>query len=113
MSEKFKIVDMKNAHGHWTVKFDNVDSVCGFGAPTARVEPEIFIPELGMHERSIEEVVKEAHREVANDLYRLFKQAVLSIPGIDWETVKSLTVSEILSELGFDEGAVNGQKSSR
>ncbi|MDX0762370.1 hypothetical protein [Sinorhizobium medicae] len=104
MDDKFEIVDMKNEHGNWTVKFANINSVCGFGALIVRVEPEIFIPSQGMHKRSIEEVVKEAHKEVANDLYRLFKRAVISIPGIDWENVRSLTVSEILNELGMDDG---------
>ncbi|MQW73460.1 hypothetical protein GHK50_21055 [Sinorhizobium medicae] len=103
MTDKFKIVDMKNADGNWTVKFNSVFTSSGFGAPSVHVDPEIFIPEQGIHERSLEEVVKEAHKLVANDLHYLFKVAVASIPGVDWETVKSLTISEILSELGVDE----------
>ncbi|RVG37996.1 hypothetical protein CN233_04490 [Sinorhizobium meliloti] len=111
MTDKFKIVDMKDAHGHWTVKFDNVQSSCAFGAPIARVDREVLLPEGGIRERTIDEVVKEAHKEVANDLYRLFKRSVISIPGVDWETVKSLAVSEILNELGLDEDA-NYRRSS-
>ncbi|MGH0328702.1 hypothetical protein [Sinorhizobium meliloti] len=104
MTDKLKIIEMKKANGHWTVVFEkSIHNASWLGAPTARVEPEIFIPGTGLHERTPEEVIKEAHREVANDLYRAFKTSVLSIPGVDWDSVKSLTVSEILNQLGLDE----------
>jgi hypothetical protein len=106
MAEKFKIVEMKLEDGQWNVRFSGVPNFARFGSPSVTFEKEEFRgPEIGMHEFTPEEVIAKAHRAVANSLYFLFKTAVMSVPGVDWENVKSLTVSEILSELGIDDAS--------
>lgn len=103
MTDKFKIVEMKLDGGSWRVKFDPVHNAAGLGSPWVSVEREIFIPEKGMHERTAEEVIGIAHRELINELRMLFMASVMSVPGLDWETVRKLTVSEILRDLGLDD----------
>lgn len=104
MNDKYKIREMKLDGGEWHVKFEIVHSIADFGAPAVRVPAEEFRgPEIGMHQLTIPEVEQRAHRDVANALHFLFKTAVKSIPNVEWERVKSLTVSEILSELGIDD----------
>lgn len=106
MSDKFKIEEMKKENGHWTVRFSSVSNSSRFGAPTVVVDLEEFRgPEIGMHEFTPQEVMGKAHRHIANSLQHLFKASIMSIPGVDWENVRSLTISEILGELGLDDGA--------
>lgn len=106
MSGKFKIVEMKIDGGSWRVKFSGVPNAAGFGGATISLDLEEFRgPELGMHEFTPEEIIAKAHRALISELQSIFKASVMSVPQIDWETTRSLTISEILRDLGLDDGA--------
>lgn len=106
MTERFEIVEMEKAGGQWRIRFGRVPNDASFGSPCVFVDAEEFRgPKVGMHQLEPHEVIDKAHRAVANSLFFLFKASVMSIPNVDWESVKQLSVSEILSELGLDDGA--------
>ncbi|WPE22459.1 hypothetical protein [Shinella zoogloeoides] len=106
MADKFSIVEMKLDGGSWRVKFSGVTNAAGIGGVGVNIEPEEFRgPEIGMHTKTPQEVIVEAHKELANEVQRVFRAAVMSIPGVDWEIARNLTVSEILRDLGLDAGA--------
>lgn len=104
MSERFKIVEMKRDKESWRVKFDAFSNEIGLGSSSVSVAAEEFQGrEKGMHEFTPEEVADKARRLLANELHRMFKAAVISIPQADWNASRNLTVSEILRDLGLDD----------
>lgn len=103
MIEGFRLTEMKIDGGYWKVKFTAPTNDCGLGPLTVSVDKEEFIPEKGRHVFTPEEVITKAHRTLANEMQRAFKAAVISIPRVDWETARSLTVSEFLAKLGLDD----------
>lgn len=103
MSDRFKITEMKLSGGQWHVSFEAPHNWAGYGSPHVSVDAEEEIPQSAPHELTTSEVIAAAHKKLGNELYLLFKKAVMSVPGVDWEIVRELTASELRAQIGGDD----------
>lgn len=83
MSDKFKIVDMKLAHGNWKVKFAGPQSWIGYSPPEVTVLAENEQGEAV----EMNEAAAIAHQELAQRIFDLLKVAVISIPDRNWDQI--------------------------